>query len=173
MSKPYIHAKSSAKRFGGKPEDYEEIHTFMDSSKSAFPTNAHRCLTHQSWFIFNVIERIKFHNSLPCTPDNRFPLILNSDRKEVSVRDVAEQHILEDYKGKFIPSAADFLNEMEFKSWMQNGEGVPPSFKKINDKRLKKLNDTFDQAAFDAGRIIIADSALPEIDPDIKKKLID
>ncbi len=30
MSKPYIHALSSAKKFGGKPEDYLEIHQLMD-----------------------------------------------------------------------------------------------------------------------------------------------
>ncbi len=135
MSKPYIHAKSSARRYGGKPEDYEEIHNFMDSSKAAFPSNLHRCLTHQSWFIFQVLERIKFHNSAPCTPDNRFPIIINSDGKEVSVRDIGEQHILEDFKNKFIPTVADYLNNMDFCDWMQNANGVPPSFKKIYDKR--------------------------------------
>lgn len=50
MAKPYIHAISSAKRFGGKPEDYIEIHNLMDSSKGAIPDNRHRALTHNSWF---------------------------------------------------------------------------------------------------------------------------
>ena len=34
MAKPWIHAVSSAKRFGGVPDDYLAIHEFMDSSKS-------------------------------------------------------------------------------------------------------------------------------------------
>lgn len=33
MSKPIIHAQSSARKFGGKPQDYEPIHAFMDCSK--------------------------------------------------------------------------------------------------------------------------------------------
>ena len=37
MSKPWIHALSSAKRFGGVPEDYIEIHNLMDSSKATLP----------------------------------------------------------------------------------------------------------------------------------------
>lgn len=161
MSKPFIHAKSSARKYGGKPEDYEEIHSFMDSSKAAFPTNAHRALTHNAWFIFNILERIKFHNSAPCTPDNRFPLIINSDGREVSVRDIGEQHILEDYKGRFIPSAADFLNEMEFKPWMDNGNGVPPSFAKIYEKRKEEKKKP-ENIVYDGSSLITPGMNIPK-----------
>ena len=145
--KPWIHAKSSARRYGGKPEDYEEIHNFLDSSKSSFPDNRHRAITHNSYFIGIVLERIHFSNSGPMTPDNRFPYIINSDGKKVFVRDIGEQHVLEDYKNRFIPSVADFLNELDFKDWMQNGMDIPPSFKKINERRenRKKTEEvTFD-----------------------------
>ncbi len=30
MAKPWIHAVSSAKKFGGVPEDYFDIHNLMD-----------------------------------------------------------------------------------------------------------------------------------------------
>ena len=33
MANPYIHSKSSAKRYGGKPEDYLEIHKLLDGPK--------------------------------------------------------------------------------------------------------------------------------------------
>ena len=33
MANPIIHSKSSAKRFGGKFEDYLEIHEKMDCSR--------------------------------------------------------------------------------------------------------------------------------------------
>jgi hypothetical protein len=62
MSKPIYHAESSARRHGGKMEDYLEIHNFMDCSKGAMPDNRHRALTHNSWFISNVIERVILHH---------------------------------------------------------------------------------------------------------------
>lgn len=45
MSKPFIHAISSAKKFGGKWTDYIEIHELIDSSKSVLSDNRHRALT--------------------------------------------------------------------------------------------------------------------------------
>lgn len=124
MSKPYIHALSSAKRFGGKPEDYLEIHNLLDSSKAAICDNRHRALTHNAWFVGTILERI-------------FGVVLtNSDGKKVSVRDVGEQHVAEDFRGRFIPSAQDYLAEIEFKEWMNNGAGVPPSFVKIERKKI-------------------------------------
>ena len=57
--------------------------------------------------------------------------IINSDKKEVSVKDICEQHILEDFGMKFIPTPQDYIQEMEFKTWMQNGIGVPDSCKKL------------------------------------------
>ena len=113
MAKPFIHAQSSARKFGGHPNDYIDIHNLMDSSKSVIADNRHRALTHNSWFISTIIERI-------------FGItIVNSDGREISTRDVAEQHVLEDYGGEFIPSAQDFLQELTYKEWM-NGNGIPP-----------------------------------------------
>ena len=119
MAKPYVHAQSSVRKFGGKPEDYIDIHNLMDSSKATFPDNRHRALTHNSWFIGHVLEKI-------------FGVVItNSDGKKVSVRDIGEQHVLEDY-GHFIPTAQDFLQEMEYKNWMSGGgKGFPPSRKKV------------------------------------------
>lgn len=138
MSKPYIHALSSARKFGGKPEDYEPIHAFLDSSKSAIADNRHRALTHNSWFLATILERVKFANSGPETSDHRFPTIINSDGKVVSVRDVGEQHCLEDFANRFIPTVQDFLTEMEYKKWMQNGKELPPSFKQLEKNNEPK-----------------------------------
>lgn len=71
-------------------------------------------------------------------PNGTFPTITNSDNRVVSVRDIGEQHILEDFNMKFIPSAQDFLGEMEFKNWMQNGQEYPPSSEKIQKRREEK-----------------------------------
>lgn len=129
MSKPYIHAVSSAKKFGGIPEDYLDIHALMDSSKSVISDGRHRCLTHNTFFISTIIPRIfgeVFHRK--------------SDGKPISSRDIAEQHVAEDYKNKFIPTAQDFLQEMEFKDWMNNGDGAPPSHASIiKSKTTRKI----------------------------------
>ena len=129
MSKPWIHAKNSARKFGGVPEDYLPIHNLMDSSKGAIADNRHRTLTHNSWFIGadGPLEKIFG------------PVIINSSGREVSVRDIGEQHILEDFGMKFIPTAQDYLQEMEIKDWMNNGKkGVPSSFKKIEKTKVTK-----------------------------------
>lgn len=126
MSKPYIHALSSAKRYGGVPSDYMAIHEFMDQSKGAIADNRHRAMTHNSWFIMTVIPRVFGE-----------VFVRESDYKPISSRDIAEQHVLEDYNGKFVPSASDFLNLIEWQGWMQNGKGdaVPDSYKKIAAKK--------------------------------------
>jgi len=128
MAKPYFHAQSSAKKYGGTWEDYMEIHEFMDSSKAAFPDNRHRALTHNAWFVGVVLPRV-FGETFR----------RKSDNKVVCTRDIGEQHCLEDYKFKFMPSAQDFLQEMEFLPWMQNGMGeAPSSHKKIDGKTILK-----------------------------------
>ncbi len=145
MSKPYLHAQSSAKKFGGTPEDYIEIHNFMDSSKGAIADNRHRALTHNAWFLVTVLERIKFSNShVTDIRQSVFSTIVNSDGKHVSVRDVGEQHILEDFKNKFIPSAQDYLSEIEFQPWMNNAQGLPPSFANIGRKKVRPEDTVID-----------------------------
>ncbi len=114
MGKPHQHAESSAKKFGGKIQDYLEVHILLDSSKMAFADNRHRALTHNSWFVNHILPKI-FGDT-----------ITNSDGKLISVIDVAEQHILEDFNYHFIPTAQDYLTQMEKSSWM-HGQGLPPS----------------------------------------------
>ncbi len=143
MSKPYIHAISSVRKWGGRSEDYEPIHFFMDSSKASYPNHAHRVATHQSFFLGQILERIWFPNSCPMTSDGRFPTIINSDGHHISVRDIGEQHVSEDYHG-FIPSLQDFCNIMdESAPWLNNGNGFPPSMATIVKQRKNKTESVF------------------------------
>jgi hypothetical protein len=119
MAKPYIHALSSARKWGGVPEDYLTIHDLLDSSKGQIADSRHRALTHNAWFLSVILEKVFGHN------------ITNSDNRKVSVRDIGEQHVLEDYGGRYIPSAQDFLQEIELQEWMVKGAGAPPSFAKL------------------------------------------
>lgn len=92
-----------------------DIHLFLDSSKRVFADQRHRCLTHNSWFVAEVLPRVFGHTRT------------NSDARVYSVADVGEQHVLEDFGMKFIPSPQDYLQEIEMKGWMQNGQGEPPT----------------------------------------------
>ena len=138
MAKPIVHAASSARRYGGKMEDYFPLHDFMDNSKGAIADNRHRALTHNSWFISTVIEKIHM-------PEHGWhgPVLINSQGRSVSTRQLAEDHILEDFGGKFIPAASDYLQELEVRDWMNNGRGgaVPPSFAKIEAKERRRQRD--------------------------------
>ncbi len=121
--KPHIHAQSSARIFGGTEENYIEVHRWFDDTKGHFPDNRHRSIKHHSQGIFEC-ERV-FGQT-----------IINSDGKQVSVRDIGEQHVMEDLG--FIPTLADYLQEMEYKPWM-HGEGRPHSHKKIQIDSPKEI----------------------------------
>lgn len=134
MAKPWLHSVSSAKRYGGKPEDYLPLHNHMDATKGCMADNRHRALTHNSWYVSagGPLELIFGVN------------LTNSDGKSVSVRDLGEQHILEDFGNRFIPTPQDYLQEMEYRPWMTNGAGVPPSNAKINANKRTVRKIDFD-----------------------------
>ncbi len=103
MAHPIEHAKSSARRFGGKPEDYQAIHDFFDESKGQVADFRHRALRHHAVGIF-LAERLFGH------------VIVNSDGRQVPVRYIGEQHVREDL-GR-IPSFQDWISEMATRPWM-------------------------------------------------------
>jgi len=111
---PHIHAKSSARRYGGVMEDYLDIHEYMDCSKDAVADVRHRILTHTPFFCERVIGRV-------------FGSVRqNSEGKDYSPKQVAYDHIEEDFKGQ-IPATADWFLSLEFADWMQNGRTKCPS----------------------------------------------
>jgi hypothetical protein len=129
---PYIHAELSAKRYGGKPEDYLDIHELMDSTKAAFPNNAHRMITHNSWFTTTIIPKVFGH------------IRTNSDGKKYNTKDVAEYHCLEDFRMRFIPTIQDYLEHIDIQPWMNNGMGVPNRLKIKEETNLKIENKVID-----------------------------
>lgn len=111
--KPYIHAKSSARKYGGVPEDYLPIHDFMDSSKAHIADVRHRAIFHSTFGCF-IVEQV-------------FGTILkNSEGREYSVRDVAEDHIIEDL-GR-IPTVYEYFKDMPVQDWMG---GPSKKFKRV------------------------------------------
>lgn len=121
---PYIHAELSAKRYGGVPDDYLDIHELLDSSKGAFPNNGHRAITHNSWFLVTILPKVFGHQRV------------NSDGKKYNVKDVGEYHVLEDFKMRFIPSVQDWLENLTILPWMSGGSGTPNRLKSKEDDQF-------------------------------------
>ena len=107
MAHPLLHSKSSAKKFGGIPEDYIHIHNWFDQTKSWYGHSLHRMWRHHSEGIFEMEQ--KFGASFT-----------NSDGKVVYTRYVGEQHVKEDCYN-YIPSAKEWIQAIESKEkpvWM-------------------------------------------------------
>ena len=52
MSHSWHHAMSSARKFGGEPENYIEIHNWFDASKEIIDDPRHRAMRHHAQGIF-------------------------------------------------------------------------------------------------------------------------
>ena len=103
MAHPLKHAESSARKVGGKAEDYLAIHNWFDESKAFFSDFRHRALRHHADGIFLAEKLFGV-------------IIVNSHGKHVPVRYVGEQHVREDL-GR-IPTAQDWFLEIKPRRWM-------------------------------------------------------
>ncbi len=103
MAHSYHHAVSSARKFGGIPADYQAVHDWIDGSKQIIADFRHRALRHHAEGCF-AAEAL-FGTTLT-----------NSAGREIPVRLIAEQHILEDL-GR-IPSFADWVRNIRPEPWM-------------------------------------------------------
>jgi hypothetical protein len=99
MAHPILHSKSSAKKFGGKWEDYIHLHEWLDETKSWYGHSIHRMFRHHSEGIFEMEKRFGVS-------------FKNSEDKIVYTRYVGEQHVKEDCN-KYIPSAKEWLMAIE------------------------------------------------------------
>lgn len=93
--KPLDHSNRSVKRYGGELGDYIEVHEFLDMTKAAHPDMRHRALLHNAMGPFIAVR--VFGRT-----------ITNSVGKVVDVRQICEDHIIEDL-GR-IPTVSDFLD---------------------------------------------------------------
>jgi len=103
MAHSFHHALSSAKRFGGKPEEHLKYHDFLDGSKAHMADFRHRALRHHSEGIF-MLEAL-FGSTITLSTGRVLP-----------VRFVGEQHVLEDL-GR-IPTVQDWLGKIRPEGWM-------------------------------------------------------
>lgn len=108
----YYHARSSARKWGGTPGDYQPIHDFIDSSKKIIGDVRHRSIYHHTEGVF-LCERI-FGTTIAVAKKSGRGTV------EVPVRLIAEQHILEDLG--WLPSPADYIKGMPVEKWMSGSQ---------------------------------------------------
>ena len=101
MAHPMQHAKSSAKKFGGRPEDYLHIHSWFDETKAWIGHSYHRAFRHHSEGVFEC-EKVFG------------PSFVNSEGKTVYTRYIGEQHIREDCNN-YLPSAKEWIDAFNSK----------------------------------------------------------
>jgi hypothetical protein len=111
MAHPYHHAVSSAKKFGGEPDEYIRLHEWLDGSKAHMVDFRHRALRHHSEGIF-MLEAL-FGATITLSTGRVLP-----------VRFVGEQHVLEDL-GK-IPTVHDWLGKIQPEPWMLGRDKQAP-----------------------------------------------
>jgi hypothetical protein len=95
--KPFLHARNSARKHGGIWEEYLKFHEWLDQTKSHIADMRHRAVLHNSFGIYLLAEVFGGH-------------FKNSDGHIISVRDIGEDHVLEDLGS--IPSLSDCLKTM-------------------------------------------------------------
>jgi len=120
--KPLQHAKISAKKHGGVWQDYVDIHEFFDQTKAQVPDMRHRAILHNSMGIFlcaQVFGEVR----------------TNSAGREYSVRDIGEDHVLEDLGT--IPTLVEVINCIDTKHLKWLG-GLPKNKRTLVTKIPKK-----------------------------------
>lgn len=136
--KPCIHSSLSVRKYGGQETDYQEVHEFLDMSKMTHGDTRHRAILHNTLGAFlaergvglnhHHAERLRkkynwtddeYRDILALASNRVGTSILNSDGNAVSVRDIAEQHIIQDM-GQ-IPSVSMYLDGMPFYDWLGHG----------------------------------------------------
>lgn len=114
------HAEISARRRGGVPADYIEIHQFIDSTKNLCSDNRHR-IFHTMWAVNEIIIPIFGHQ------------ITNSDNQKIDVKDLCEKdHLLVDFRHKFIPTLSDFVQAMDTEITASQRKSIESIYKKYS-----------------------------------------
>ena len=103
MAHPYHHALSSVKKWGGKVEDFMDIHEWFDRSKEIYPGFQHRALRHHGEGVYMAATIFG-------------PTLTLSTGRIIPTRWVGEQHVKEDLG--FIPSFADWARAIRPEPWM-------------------------------------------------------
>jgi hypothetical protein len=129
---PDQHAKAHAIKFGGIPEDYLKIDKFLDQSKFHWANDSrHRAILHNSLGI-SLCEQV-FGST-----------ITNSENKDISVREVARLHIIQDIG--YVPTVQDWLIALQDGSF---GKYDRPGRLESNKKQIKPITFNLEEPNYE------------------------
>ena len=124
MGTPLLHAKSSVRKYGGSVNDYIAIHKWFDSTKSNYPKFLHRAVLHNSFGML-LAEQV-FGD-----------FVVNSDGKDIEVRQIAYDHIMEDCG--FVPTVEDWVKHIQVQPWMFKSDESRKAKKEIDKEEEKSI----------------------------------
>lgn len=128
MAHPYHHAVSSVKQWGGEVENYLPVHGWFDATKELHGDFRHRALRHHTHGIFEC-ERV-FGTTIRI-----------STGKEIPVRWVAEQHVIEDLG--FLPTLGDWLSAISRLPWMTRSQRLSAELDRGDERRITPATTSF------------------------------
>jgi hypothetical protein len=102
MSHYTYHSVSSANAHGGAPEDYHDLHRWMDRGRIGTDRLLHRMLAHHTQGIADAIDLFG-------------DTITNSRGVKVPTALLAHQHIIEDLG--FVPTLDDYMDLLRCPRW--------------------------------------------------------
>ena len=97
------HARSSARKWGGKPEEFVHIHAWFDESSEHINDLRHRLMRHHSQGIAECVKRFG-------------RMLTLSNGRQVPIKKIGEQHVQEDLG--YIPTLADWVKAVRLQPWM-------------------------------------------------------
>ena len=134
MSHYHYHCVSSANAFGGEPDDYAELHRWMDRSRDSTNSIMHRMLSHHTQGIRDCIEH--FGHTIDICRAPAVPTSL-----------LAEQHVREDLG--FIPNLDHYIELLTCPRWASR-----PA--KLLHRKI--LEDEYNDKKNSEGRVSTTDS---------------
>lgn len=117
--KPLQHARISAHRHGGRWEDYIRLHTFLDSSKAAFPSAQHRAILHSSDLGPALAAQVLGRT------------VRNADGAEVDTAQLVRDHVEEDLGWPC--RLADWVEQLPWPPWLRRTPRLPAGLEAIAD----------------------------------------
>jgi hypothetical protein len=99
MAHAVIHAKSSAKKYGGTYEEYLHLHEWLDESKLWYPHSNHRMFRHHTMGIHEAEKKFGTH-------------FTNSVEKVVYIRYILTDHIKEDCNN-YVPTPKEWVDALQ------------------------------------------------------------
>jgi len=135
MATSWIHAVATSKHFkAGKPEDFIDIHEWIDQFKQSNADVRHRAFLHNSqgpWMAQDVFGHVRTVEKWP---------LGEGKTVDLSVREIVESHIIEDLG--WVPSPADWASCMSCRVWMGGKRNKFVGREELLESEVKVVNPT-------------------------------